>query len=157
MQADRGFAQGEYAEALRADQKSFGSNRSTGLGDSQSSEIIKWIQTTTGGTSQILTLDLEPWKAYSLLILVTAKHRNATDAASWSHVDQLAFLDAAASGANLVPAAGNLANKQSSGTGATLTAALSISGDNVRVDVTGNVGETWEWTCSMRFVEAYVA
>ncbi len=155
--AARGFAQGYYAHSYRADQKSFGSNRTTGLGHSQSSEVIKHVATPGNTTTTIFDMQLEPWKSYSFMILIAAKKRSADDAASFSHDDQLAYLDAALDGAVLVPVGGPLGGNQAVGTGATLTAALDANSDNIRVRVTGNAAEDWDWTCSVRFVEAYVA
>ena len=154
----RGFAQGYYAHALRADQKVFGSNRTTGLGHAQSSEIIKHIATSDDSGDVILSMTLEAWKAYSFMILVSAKLRSADEAASFSHVDQLAYLDAALAGAVLVPAAAGLANNQAAGVGgAAVTCGIGVDGDAVTITVTGNAGEDWDWTCSVRFTEAYVA
>jgi len=146
------FAHGEQVRAERDDQKVFGSNRPL-QGASQSSHIIKWLQTTNNTPQTILTLDLEEDKTYSIVINIAARDTTTNGrSASFVLTQALAYRDPGGA-AVLVNGPVALTKLDSTGTLA-ISANLSASGDDLILQVTGQTGETYEWTLDFAFVES---
>lgn len=72
--AHRTFAQGAYAYAKAPDQKVWGSNRTTGLGDAQCSKLVKYLQTTNATTQNLAVIDTDTDKTYCVSFHIAARN-----------------------------------------------------------------------------------
>jgi hypothetical protein len=151
----RAFCQGEWAEAIRDDQKTWGSNRpAAAFGLAQSSKIIKHVQTADAVQTTLATLDLEQDKTYSIRVNLTARRTDADgDNASFVLAQALAYRDTA--GAAVLagsPVALTLVSIGASAAG--WLADLASSGNNILLRVTGAAAPVVvEWCADIEFVE----
>ena len=151
----RSFAQGHRAKTNREDQKAWGSNRVVTAGQAQFSHMTKYLQTTTAVQQTLATLDLEVNKAYAISVFIVAKNETTEgETATFSKELILATRDATTT--TIQPASPVALSKESVGVGGGVVAAVvDLSVNDVRVRVTGEATETWQWCATLKFTEVF--
>jgi hypothetical protein len=151
-EGDRSFAQGLRATARRDDQKTWGSNRGSS-GAAQKSRIVKYLNTANATPVNIVTLDLEEDKSYSLRILLIARNTTTNgETASFTLSQATTYRDTAGA-AVLVSSPVALTGENSGGGAASWSARLLSSGNNVLLEVTGDGTDSVQWCADFEFVE----
>jgi hypothetical protein len=153
ISGNRCFAQGHGPNAIRDDQKTWGSNRGLPVGSAQSSRLVKHVATLNATPVALATLDLETDKTYLLRVGVSARNTTTnTESASFIIGQATAYRDTAGS-AVLVSSPVTLTAQNSGGGSTAWSVELASSGNNILLNVTGDATDRVEWCCDFEFVE----
>jgi hypothetical protein len=149
----RCFAQGRNISIPRDDQKIWGSNRDTAVGDAQKSRMVKHEFTLDDTPTALVTLDLEADKIYAIRILASAINADTADEVATFSLDRAsAYIN---SGGDAVLIEGDtLLDSSDSGTlGWTMELRTRTTSPEVILEVTGDPGDRIEWCADFEFVE----
>lgn len=157
----RSFVQGNLAQSIRADQKTWGSNRATLLGGAQFSKIIKHLTTTVRTIATVLTFPLEEDKAYAIRLIMVGRNTDVDDeVATFILAQATAYRDsggAAVLVGDPVSLTKQVAGPDPGPDNAAFVATLVTSTNDLLVRVTPDPGEAvdddYQWTLCFEFAE----
>lgn len=146
----RVFMQGTFCNAIRPDQKVWGSDRSV-LGGAQASNVVKYLQVSGGVFSPILNLNLEEDKSYQISVESIGRDTTTNGSSVSSVLSQcLAYRDSGGAAVLVGPSA---FTESSVGTVPNPAIQILSSGNNINIEVRNEPGQTFQFCVWVRFVE----
>ncbi len=147
---DTGAALGTSSNPLKVNLGSSSSGLTIGTGTKHDGLVIRdaaEVQTIDATVTVLDTVTLLDENTYHIEALIVAVQSDGTDRASY-HIAATVYRTAAG-GATLQGTVTSVSTQESN---AALAATFTVSGNDVRVSITGIVAETWEWGTTVQYI-----